>query len=102
MSSLGLDAIVIRGVTIPFKDFEKLGAAVPTVLFGIGAGRPAKDILSDIEPSLLPIIEDIANVIFPGAGPAIAIIAFLIANARPMTQEETNNWMDRLGAGSQS
>lgn len=96
-----LDGINIGGINIPLADAAKLGQAVPTVILGIGANKSAEDIVKEIEPSVLPVIEDVANLIYPGAGTAIKIIAFLIEHSKKMNQEETNAWMDRMGAGNQ-
>ena len=92
----------IKGKTIPADDIEALAATVPTIFVGVTAGKSAQQIIADIEPTLLPVIEDIANMIYPGAGTAIEIISWVISNTKQMTQDEQNQWMDRFGIGSQS
>ena len=92
----------IKGKTIPADDIEALAATVPTIFVGVTAGKSAQQIIADIEPTLLPVIEDIANMIYPGAGTAIEIISWIISNTKQMTQDEQNQWMDRFGIGSQS
>ena len=92
----------IKGKTIPADDIEALAATVPTIFVGVTVGKSAQQIIADIEPTLLPVIEDIANMIYPGAGTAIEVISWVISNTKQMTQDEQNQWMDRFGIGSQS
>jgi hypothetical protein len=87
----------IGGKPIPLADLEKMASLVPSVFSMIADGKHPEQIVAAIEPALLPIIESVANIVFPGSGTAIEVIAFLIANSKTMTQEETNAWMDRAG-----
>jgi hypothetical protein len=67
----------------------------PVVVDRIIGGMSAEQVVADLEPTALTILEDIANMFFPGAGAVIALLAYIISKSRPMTQEETNAWMDR-------
>jgi len=55
-------------------------------------------IVTDI-PELLPIIEKVANYIYPGAGTAIEVLAWVMHNSRPMTPQEEALWFDRQTGG---
>jgi hypothetical protein len=94
--------INIGGKAVPLADIEKLFNAVPTALRDYAAGKSKEQIVTDLKPTLIDIGEDVANIFFPGAGTAIEVVLFILSKARPMTQEETNAWMDRFGSGSQS
>lgn len=88
-------AIVIKGVAIPIATLNDLAAAIPTIVLGIGHKQNPKTIVNSLAPSVLPIIEDVANLIFPGAGTAVEIIALLGANAQPWTKEDEQRWWNR-------
>lgn len=95
-------SLVFKGKVISVADIETVATAIATTAKGIAGGKTAAEITKEVAPSLLGVAEDVASMFFPGAGVAIEIVAFMLAHARPMTQEETNVFMDRFGAGSQS
>ena len=97
-----MTTLTIYGVPIPDTAIESLSKAVPVLVFGIGKKMPPSVIVSGIEPIALDIIEQIANVIFPGAGTAIEIIAWLVENQVPMDQQAVNKWMDKTSNGDLS
>lgn len=49
--------------------------------------------------NLLPVLEDVANLLFPGSGTGVAIgvegLAFVLSHAHKMTPSEETAWMDR-------
>lgn len=96
------DVFSIAGKAIPLGDIESLASTVPTIIVGAIGGKSATEIITSIEPTLLAVIEDIANLIYPGAGTAIEVIDWVISKIRPMTQDELNTWMDRFGIENQS
>jgi hypothetical protein len=94
--------IVFKGKSIPVADVAAVANAIVSASNGVADGRSGKDILAEIAPTLLGVGEDVASMFVPGAGAAIEVIAWVVENSRPMTQQETNAWMDRFGAGTQS
>jgi hypothetical protein len=46
-------------------------------------------------PQVLPIIEKVANYIYPGAGTGIEVMAWVLQNSRPMSPAEQQIWFDR-------
>ncbi len=95
-------AIVFKGKTIPLADIESVTSALVRTAKGVSNGEDEKTILAAVGPMLLNVGEDVASMFIPGAGAAIEVVAWMLRNSRPMTQEETNAFMDRFGAGSQS
>lgn len=95
-------SIVIDGKTIPINDVRTLANAIPTALESYANGQSAQQILDDLRPTLLTVGEDVGNLFIPGAGAGIAVIAYLLSKSRPMTQAETNVWMDRASQSQTS
>lgn len=72
-----------------------------------GAAKVASDIVRHENPrrivkDAVPLVEFAGNLIAPGAGFIAGAVVYLMASGRPMTQQETNAWMDRMGIGTQS
>ena len=88
-------SIVIKGVTFSVSAVNSLAAAVPIIILGIGNKQSADEIVQALEPAALPIIEQIANLLFPGAGTVIEIVAALASQAKPWTAEDQQRWWDR-------
>ena len=98
----GKKMVTLFGIPVPVDDAVSIGEAVANVIRGVGQKKTAEEIVKGMGPDAIALLEGVANLIFPGAGTAIEIVSFLVSNSKPMTQEETNKWMDRFGAGSQS
>lgn len=95
-------AIIIRGKTVPLADIEAVVSAIPAALRLSAEGKTAAEIAKIIAPTLEGVAEDVVGMLIPGGGVALGLAIWALENSRPMTQEETNAWMDRAGAGSQS
>ncbi len=98
-------AISIGGKVVPLEDIELIAAAIPTALRDYASGKSAKEIMADLAPTLLSVSEDAANLICPGAGTAIGVIAYILNKSHPMSQTEINEWMSGPqggGIGTQS
>lgn len=74
----------------------------PVVVDRIIAGLSAEQVLVNLEPAALTVLEYVANMFMPGAGGAIALVVWVIKNSRPMTWDEEQAWMNKSGIGSQS
>ena len=94
-----LEVLFAEAKTIAI-DAYRLGVAAPKVAAGMRAGKSAMQSVVDDAPEILPIVESLANLAFPGSGTAIEVVAKVVALEHPLTQEETNAWMDRFGAGN--
>lgn len=92
-------AIVIKGKTIPVEDVEALLGAVAQALALAGDGKDAAAIRAEIAPVFLEVAEDIASLLIPYGGTAVALAAWAIKNSRPMTFEEEQAWMARATEG---
>ena len=83
-------------IKIAFTDAIILGRAVPQIKAGVAAGTPLAEIAANLAPDALAVIESVANIIFPGAGSAISVLAFVASKSHPMTFEEEQSWFDRV------
>jgi hypothetical protein len=95
-------AIVIKGKTLPLEDVKTALSAIPTALQLHAEGKSAGEIAKAITPLLLSVGEDVAGMLIPYGGTAVALAAWVIENARPMTFEEEQAWMARasqVGSG---
>lgn len=99
---LGNISIVIDGKVIPIADVRAMANAIPTALEAYASGQSPEQIVADLRPTLLTVGEDVANLFMPGAGAGIAVIAYILGKSRPMTQAETNAWMDRASQSNTS
>ena len=95
-------SLQIGGVAVPWSDVDRLVGAAPSLAREIKAGAPAAQVVAAVGPEILAIIETVANLLFPGAGTGIDVIATLISMSRPMTAEEERAWMDRLANNADS
>ena len=101
-----LPPLVIGGYSIPEQEVDGTSSALLSIIKGKMAGKSAADIFATVEPTAMSTIEGLANIFFPGAGTGIELVAmilklliFMEQNAKPMTQADVNQWMDRSGAG---
>ena len=86
---------VAADIKIAFNDAMIIGKAVPVIHAGLKAGKSLPVILAELEPDALAVVESIANIVFPGAGSAIGVLAYIIGKSHPMTPEEQQAWFDR-------
>ena len=94
--------ITIQGVTFPVSDFE---AIANIIIDGIKTGKQPEDVLKNLEPALLPIVETLAGSFIPYGGAIIALAVFIYSKSIPfksLPQKEQNDWMDRFGINTQS
>ena len=82
-------------IKLAFNDAMIIGRAIPGIHADIKAGKPLLSIAADLEPEVLAIVEQIANVVFPGAGSIIGVLAYIVSKSHPMTAEEQQAWFDR-------
>lgn len=80
---------------VPWSSIDTLVTAAPLISNGVQHGDTAEQIVAALTPAMLAALETVANLFFPGAGTAIAIVASLIRAARPMTPEEEQRWFER-------
>lgn len=92
-------AIVIKGKTIPVEDVEAILGAVAQALSLAGQGKGAKEVAEAVGPAFLLVAEDVASLLIPYGGTAVALAAWAIKNSRPMTFEEEQAWMARATNG---
>lgn len=93
------ETITIDGKTYSLAQVEAAIAAVPQIKANAAAGMGVTELIASIEPAAIPIIEALSNLFFPGLGTIESVVLSIIKASRPMTQEETNAWMDRATAG---
>ena len=82
-------------IKLAFNDAVIIGRAIPGIHSDIKAGKSLVSIAADLEPEALAIVEQIANVVFPGAGSVIGVLAYIVSKSHPMTAEEEQAWFDR-------
>lgn len=102
-------SVTISGHEVPLVTLATVaGVVVPALVRDLKSKKDAHQIVHDLEqeagPVALAAAEAIANILYPGAGTIIEIVAYLLEHHHqvPFTQEEENRWMDRFGAGSVS
>ena len=91
--------ITIDGIAFPVSDFE---TAVATLQAGLKARKSSKEIFNSLGPACLPIIETLANYLFPGAGTGIELIDFIVNHSIAfwkLPQAQQNEIENRQGAG---
>ena len=86
---------VAGNIKIAFDDAMIIGKSVPQISAGVKAGKSLPVILAELEPEALDVVETIANFVFPGAGSAIGVLAYVISKSHPMTPEEERTWFER-------
>lgn len=93
---------VAGDIKIAFNDAMILYKVLPQIHADAKAGKPLVDILGEMEPQALAVIESIANVAFPGAGSAIGVLAYVVSNSKPLipgSPEETRYFDKATGQG---
>lgn len=60
-----------------------------------GDHEPALQAFRSELAAVVPLIESVTSMLAPGAGVGIEAVAWALRNSRPMTQAQTNAWMDR-------
>ena len=93
-------AQTIQSVVFTPANIQKLFTLLPTIMNDIQSGKTPQQSITDLEPTLLPLAEQILNVLYPGAGTALELLAWAWAHQVPMTQEQTNAWMDWMSRPS--
>ena len=72
--------------TFPLSMLEDLASLVPIVTKGIGAGKTAEEIKTELEaaavPAVLEFAEGALNIIFPGSGTLLEAVAWLADNSK--------------------
>lgn len=91
-------SITVGGKDIPLEDLFALLRNIPAIGAAFEKSRSPLDAFRAIEPALLPVVETLANALFPGSGGAIELFAVLLAMSHTMTPEEEKLWMDRQTA----
>ena len=84
-----------REVETSFHDTVVIARSIPAIHAGVDAGKSLPVILAELEPEALSIIVTLANFVFPGAGTAIGVLAYIIGKSHPMTPEEQQAWFER-------
>lgn len=91
---------------VPLSAFEQIGELLPLIIDGLKSNKSAEAIKSDLEAKLpevtLAIAENILNVLFPGSGTLLEVLAWMVNNSSNnlMTQDQENAWFARFGAGN--
>ena len=86
---------VAGDIKIAFNDAMIIGRSIPAIHAGVKEGKSLPVILAELEPEALEVVETIANFVFPGAGSAIGVLAYIIGKSHPMTPEEEQAWFER-------
>jgi hypothetical protein len=94
------ETITVNGKIFTFGDIILAVNTVPVIRQKAAAGKGITEIISELEPAAIPIIEALSDLFFPGLGKIEAVVLAIVKQSRPMTQEETNAWMDRFGASN--
>jgi hypothetical protein len=72
--------------TFPLSMLEDFASLVPIVTKGIGAGKSAEAIKTELEaaavPAVLEFSEAALNIVFPGAGTLLEAVAWLADNSK--------------------
>ena len=97
-----MDAVQIGNKSVSLGDLQSIVSVIASIGSQASGGAGVADIVGSIESDAASLIETISNFLMPGLGTIENVILAIIKNSRPMTQDETNAWMDRFGAGSQS
>lgn len=97
MNLPSLDAIkaIVGDAKIAFTDAMILIHAIPAVKAGVANGESALGVLKNQAPEALAIIESVANIVAPGSGEIIQLLATAYAHSRPMTRDEEEAWFQR-------
>ena len=94
------ETIVVSGKVFTFGDIIIAVNSVPVIKQKAAAGAGATEIIAALSPAAIQIIEALSNLFYPGLGSIEAVVLSLIKQSRPLTQDETNKWMDRFGASN--
>ena len=88
---------VAADAKIALTDAVIIGRAVPGIHADIKAGKSITGIMADMEPEALAVIESIANMLFPGAGNAIGVLAYIVQHSQPLVPGsiEEKNYFDK-------
>lgn len=70
----------------PLSVLEDFSGLIPIVTKGIGGGKSAEEIKAELEaaavPDALDFAETVLNLVFPGSGTGLEVIAWLISNSK--------------------
>lgn len=95
VSIASTQSVELGGKTVPLKSFVGLGRALPTIYDDFVQGKGIMQAIMDVEPEVLPVVEALANLFFPGAGNGIALVVTLLSMSHKMTPDEETVWFDR-------
>jgi hypothetical protein len=72
--------------TFPLSMLEDFAGLVPIITKGIGAGKSAQEIKTELEtaavPAVLQFAETALNIVFPGSGTLLEAVAWLVDNSK--------------------
>lgn len=82
----------MTSITLSTTQIAALVKAVPTIVRDIEAGKAPLQVLQDVEPQWLPIVEMVASDLFPFGGLAVDVIALAIFNQKKLTPQQQANY----------
>ena len=92
---------VASDTKIAFEDAIIIGRAIPGIHADVKAGKALPEILAGLEPDALAVVESVANIVFPGAGSAIGVLAYIVGKSQPLVPGsiEEKNYFDKATGG---
>ena len=84
-------------IKIALSDAVIIGKAIPQIHADIKAGKSLPEVAAALEPDALAVLESIANFVFPGAGTALGVLAYVVKNSQPLVpgSVEEKNYFDK-------
>lgn len=87
---------IVGTAKIVFNDALILFHAAPKIEKAVKEKKSVLTVLKEEAPEALAIFESIANIVAPGSGTIIEILAVGFSMSHKMTPEEERGWMARI------
>jgi hypothetical protein len=85
---------------VPGSDVAQLARVLAADIKQIGGGRDlTPDQVRALASTALPVVGQIAGMLFPQLKPEIAAVKIILSLSHRMTPEEEARWMDRASGG---
>ena len=83
-------------IIVPVGALESLTDHAPAIKAKVAAGASANQIVAEMEPAALSLLDYVAGLLLPPPfGTAFGIVVWMIEHQKPWTDEERDAWYQR-------
>lgn len=86
--------------SLPWSDIETVLGVAPGIITALKGGQTPEQIVAELEPSTIKVVEFVANIFLPGSGDLIAVlntvVTLIVTNSHAMTSAEQALWFARV------